>query len=118
MWFASLKSSSPDSPVLGSREVQTSPTSIARATPSAGGGSYAQVTSRRTEGEAQTEFRALQAKFPTQLSGREPVIRRADLGEKGIYYRALVGPFASTEEAAQLCSSLKAAGQNCIVQRN
>ena len=88
------------------------------ATPSAGGGSYAQVTSRRTEGEAQTEFRALQARFPTQLSGREPVIRRADLGEKGIYYRALVGPFASTEEAAQLCSSLKAAGQNCIVQRN
>jgi hypothetical protein len=88
------------------------------ATPSAGGGSYAQVTSRRTEGEAQTEFRALQARFPAQLSGREPVIRRADLGEKGIYYRALVGPFASTEEAAQLCSSLKAAGQNCIVQRN
>jgi len=88
------------------------------ATPSAGGGSYAQVTSRRTEGEAQSEFRALQARFPTQLSGREPVIRRADLGEKGIYYRALVGPFASTEEAAQLCSSLKAAGQNCIVQRN
>jgi SPOR domain len=88
------------------------------ATPSSGGSSYAQVTSRRTEGEAQTEFRALEARFPTQLSGREPVIRRADLGEKGIYYRALVGPFASTEEAAQLCSSLKAAGQNCIVQRN
>jgi hypothetical protein len=93
----------------------TAPTN---ATVSPGGGSYAQVTSRRTEGEAQTEFRALQAKFPAQLSGREPVIRRADLGEKGIYYRALVGPFASTEEAAQLCSSLKAAGQNCIVQRN
>jgi cell division septation protein DedD len=93
----------------------TAPTN---ATASPGGGSYAQVTSRRTEGEAQTEFRALQAKFPAQLSGREPVIRRADLGEKGIYYRALVGPFASTEEAAQLCSSLKAAGQNCIVQRN
>ena len=93
-------------------------TSPSGAAPSAGGGSYAQVTSRRTEGEAQTEFRALQARFPAQLSGREPVIRRADLGEKGIYYRALVGPFASTEEAAQLCSSLKAAGQNCIVQRN
>jgi hypothetical protein len=88
------------------------------AAPSPGGGSYVQVTSRRTEGEAQIEFRALQAKFPGQLSGREPIIRRADLGEKGIYYRALVGPFASTEEAAQLCSALKAAGQNCIVQRN
>jgi hypothetical protein len=83
-----------------------------------GGGSYVQVTSRRTEAEAQADFRAMQAKFPGQLSGREPVIRRADLGEKGTYFRALVGPFASAEEAAQLCSGLKAAGGNCIVQRN
>jgi SPOR domain len=83
-----------------------------------GGGSYVQVTSRRTEGEAQADFRAMQAKFPDQLSGREPIIHRADLGEKGTYYRALVGPFASTEEAAQLCSGLKAAGGKCIVQRN
>jgi hypothetical protein len=88
------------------------------AAPSPGSGSYVQVTSRRTEGEAQTEFRALQAKFPEQLSSREPIIRRADLGEKGTFYRALVGPFASAEEAAQLCSGLKAAGGNCIVQRN
>jgi hypothetical protein len=85
--------------------------------PATGGGSYVQVTSRRSEGEAQTEFRTLQAKFPSQLNGREPVIRRADLGEKGVYYRALVGPFASAEEAAQLCSGLKAAGGNCIVQK-
>jgi SPOR domain len=84
---------------------------------SPGGGSYVQVTSRRSEGEAQTEFRALQAKFPSQLNGREAVIRRADLGEKGVYYRALVGPFGSAEEAAQLCSGLKAAGGNCIVQK-
>jgi len=88
------------------------------ATHASGGGSYVQVTSRRTEAEAQADFRAMQAKFPGQLSGREPVIRRADLGEKGTYFRALVGPFASAEEAAQLCSGLKAAGGNCIVQRN
>ncbi len=81
------------------------------------GGSFVQLTSRRSEGEAQTEFHALQAKFPSQLSGREAVIRRADLGEKGVYYRALVGPFGSAEEAAQLCSGLKAAGGNCIVQK-
>jgi hypothetical protein len=28
--------------------------------------------------------------------------RRADLGAAGIYYRALVGPFASAEKAAYL----------------
>jgi SPOR domain len=87
------------------------------AAPSGAGGSYVQVTSRRSEAEAQTEFRAQQARFPDQLNGREPIIRRADLGEKGTFYRALVGPFASAEEAAQLCSSLKAAGGNCIVQQ-
>ena len=58
------------------------------------------------------------AKFPSQLSGREPIIRRADLGAKGVYYRAMVGPYASMAEAAGVCSSIKAAGGNCLVQRN
>ena len=93
-------------------------TAAAPSTAPSGGGSYVQVTSRRSEGEAQAEFRALQGRFPDQLNGREPVIRRADLREKGVFYRAYVGPFPTTEEAAQLCGSLKAAGQNCIVQRN
>jgi hypothetical protein len=60
----------------------------------------------------------LRTKFPTQFGGREPIIRRADLGAKGVYYRALVGPFASADQAAGMCSSLKAAGGSCIVQRN
>ena len=87
--------------------------------PSILGGGYAvQVTSERSERNAQAALQALQAKYPNQLSGRQPIIRRADLGAKGIYYRVLVGPFASVEEAAGLCSRLKAAGGNCIVQRN
>ena len=35
------------------------------------------------------------------LGSRPPVIKRADLGAKGVYYRTMVGPFGSTEEAAQ-----------------
>jgi len=92
--------------------------SVTGAAPSSAGGYAVQVTSQRSEAEAQAAFRTLRAKFPNQLSGREPIIRRADLGAKGTYYRALVGPFASVEEAAGLCSGLKAAGGNCIVQRN
>jgi hypothetical protein len=87
-------------------------------TPASGGGYSVQVSSQRSEEEAQAAFRSLQAKFPTQLGGRAPIIRRADLGEKGTYYRALVGPFASVEQAAEMCSSLKSAGGTCIVQRN
>lgn len=86
------------------------------AAPSAGG--YAvQVSAQRSEAEAQAAFQSLQGKFPTQLGGRQPVIRRVDLGDKGIYYRAMV-MVGSNGEAGELCSSLKAAGGSCIVQRN
>jgi hypothetical protein len=36
----------------------------------------------------------------------------------GIYYRALVGPFASAERPQKLCSGLKGAGGDCLVQKN
>jgi hypothetical protein len=77
-----------------------------------------QVSSQHSEAEVQDSFRALQAKYPDVLGGKQPIIRRADLGAKGVYYRALVGPFASAEEAASMCSSLKAAGGSCLVQKN
>jgi SPOR domain len=47
-----------------------------------------------------------------------PTIRRADLGQRGVYYRATVGLFATAEQAQQMCLSLKAAGGQCAVQRN
>jgi cell division septation protein DedD len=97
----------------------TNATSTAAATPPALGGGYTvQVTSERTEIRAQAAFRALQAKYPNQLNGRQAIIRRADLGATGIYYRALVGPFGSAEKAAKLCSGLKAAGGDCIILKN
>ena len=91
----------------------------AAVTPPVLGAGYAvQVTSERSESRAQAGFRALQARYPNQLGGRQPIIRRADLGAAGTYYRALVGPFASSERAARLCSGLKAAGGDCLIQKN
>jgi hypothetical protein len=83
------------------------------------GDDYAvQVTSQRSEGGAQAALRELQAKYPNQLRGRKATIRRADLGAGRIYYRALVGPFASAEKAAKLCNGLKAAGGACVILKN
>jgi len=82
------------------------------------GGYVVQVSSQRNEADAQASFKALRGKFPSVLGSREPLIKRADLGEKGIYYRAMVGPFGTTEEASQFCGSLKTAGGQCVVQRN
>jgi cell division septation protein DedD len=89
----------------------------AQAAPVATGGSYVvQVSSQRSEAEAQSSFRDLQTKYPNVLGDREPIIRRADLGAKGIYFRAMVGPFTAADQATELCSNLKAAGGSCIVQ--
>ena len=77
-----------------------------------------QVSSQKNEADAQASYRALQSKFPTVLGSHAPLIKRADLGDKGVYYRAMIGPFGSQEEATQLCGNLKTAGGQCVVQRN
>jgi SPOR domain len=98
------------------RVAATNPTQTVPATN--GSGYLVQVSSQKNEADAQASFRALQGKFPNVLGSRSPVIKRADLGEKGVYYRAMVGPFGSPDEASQFCGSLKTAGGQCVVQRN
>jgi hypothetical protein len=77
-----------------------------------------QVSSQRSEADAQASFRSLQSKFPRELGEREAIVRRADLGPKGIYFRTMVGPFGTAGDADQFCGDLKAAGGQCIVQKN
>lgn len=92
----------------------------ARATPEpakTSGGFVVQLSSQKSEGDAQASFRTLQGKFPNELGGRQPIIRRADLGSKGIVYRAMVGPFESSKEASQFCTSFKAAGGQCFLPK-
>jgi cell division protein FtsN len=94
------------------------PAQIAPAAGGASGNYLVQISSQRSEADAEASFKALQGKFPSVLGSRAPVIKRADLGEKGTYYRAMVGPFGSSDEASQFCGSLKSAGGQCVVQRN
>jgi hypothetical protein len=82
-----------------------------------GGGAYVQVSSQRSEAEAQAAFHSLQAKYPSQLGNRQPVIRKVELGDKGTYYRAMVGPLAGNA-ASELCGGIKSAGGSCLIQRN
>ncbi|MBN9039979.1 MAG: hypothetical protein BGP05_21265 [Rhizobiales bacterium 62-47] len=98
---------------------QVASTNPTQAAPAATTGGYVvQVSSQRNEADARASFKALQAKFPSSLASRSPLIKRADLGAKGVYYRAMVGPFASSDEASQFCGGLKSAGGQCVVQRN
>ena len=92
--------------------------SAPEATENAAGGFVVQLSSQKSEAEAQSSFRSLQAKFPNELGDLQPIIRRADLGSKGVFYRTLVGPFTSAQEASQFCATYKAAGGQCVVPNN
>jgi cell division septation protein DedD len=76
-----------------------------------------QLSAVRSEADAQTAFRQLQAKYPV-LSGRQPLIRRKDQGERGIFFAAQVGPFGVKSDAEQLCEQLKSQGGSCYILRN
>jgi len=89
----------------------------ARVAPASGGGSYlVQVSSQKSEADAESAYRGIKSKYSSVLGSHPHQVRRADLGAKGVFYRAVVGPFGSREEAVQVCSSLKQAGGDCVVQ--
>ena len=56
---------------------------------------------------------AIRATVSNGLGFKSPVIKRTDLGEKGLYYSIMAGPFGSPDEASQFT-----AGGQCVVQRN
>jgi len=106
-------------PPAADTRTRVAATNPVQTAPGGGSGGYlVQVSSQRNEADAQASYRALQGKFPAVLGSRSPLIKRADLGDKGVYYRAMVGPFGSPDEASQFCGSLKTAGGQCVVQRN
>jgi len=77
-----------------------------------------QVSAQKSEAEAQSSYRILQQKYPSVLGGREPTIRRAEIGQNSVWYRVHVGSFKTAEQATAFCNNFKDAGGQCIVQRN
>jgi len=51
------------------------------------------------------------------LAEQKPVVVRADLGGKGIYYRLRLGGFDSQGDAQSLCAKLKSHGVTCFVSK-
>lgn len=80
-------------------------------------GSYViQIASLPSEGEAQTSYSRLSSKFAGIIGGRGVDIRKAEIKNKGTYYRVRI-PAGSKQEAQALCSKYKAAGGSCLVSK-
>ena len=96
----------------------TAPTATGTIPAATGQSGYVvQVSSQRSADQAQAAFASMQRRYKSVLGGFEPNIQRADLGDKGTYYRVRVGPMASRESALRLCERLKSAGGSCFVTR-
>jgi hypothetical protein len=77
------------------------------------GSSYVQLAAVKSETEARTQWIKLKAKYPS-LAPLSLRVQRADLGEKGIFYRIQGGP-TSADNAATICAKIKASGGNCVI---
>ncbi len=66
--------------------------------------------------DALKRFADMQQKYGTVLANKTPEVQEANLGDKGMFNRLLVGPPGSRASASALCTELKAAGyKDCWV---
>ncbi|EYR82400.1 SPOR domain-containing protein [Shinella sp. 838] len=80
-------------------------------------GSYViQIASLPSEAEAQKSYNSLSSKFSSVIGGRGVDIKKAEIPNKGTYFRVRI-PAGSREEANSLCSRYKSAGGSCLVTR-
>jgi len=78
-----------------------------------------QLVGSWSESSVLADYRKLQARFPSILGDRKPLILRTRAAGRGaaIWYRVRIAE-QTREGASKLCAKLAAAGGACIVQRN
>lgn len=81
------------------------------------GSHVVQLASYRSEDEAMADWARIETRLGTYLAGKTYQIQRADLGDRGIYFRLRIGPFASSDTAQAYCAGLKERGQDCLALR-
>jgi len=81
-----------------------------------GAGAFAVQIAAVREKEAARAFRQrMQRRYPDVLGDLEVTVQRAELADRGVFWRVRGGSFASREAAESLCARLKAEGQGCFV---
>jgi hypothetical protein len=94
------------------------PAAPATAALRAGTGDFVvQLGAPGSEAEARATFAALQRKYPGQLGGQAPIVRKTELAGGKTVYRLRVGPY-SREDATSMCTALQAAGGQCFIAKN
>lgn len=124
----------PREAALTEPEVETAPTAIAQPVPAeeapptggppqlspapsfASNGRYvAQLAALQSEAGVDAAWRRYATRAPDLFARAHMDVERADLGQRGIYYRIRAGYFADRDNAARFCERIRQMGQDCIV---
>jgi hypothetical protein len=89
----------------------------ARAQPGKADGVRLQLGAVRSEGVAREEWERIKRMNPDLVGHLTAVAVRADLGDKGVYYRIQTAPMGDAATADRLCGELRQRHLGCIVVR-
>jgi cell division septation protein DedD len=81
----------------------------------AGGSFRVQIAATRDEATARSEFERLKKAHADLLGELSGTVVKADLGDKGVFYRVQAGPVADHDKAEKLCTELKKFSIACII---
>ncbi|MCJ8325261.1 MAG: SPOR domain-containing protein [Rhizobiales bacterium] len=104
---------------LPADDVAEAATSVVSLAVTSTDGAYGvQLTSLPDEVSARLAYAKISANFADILSPYEPIIKRADVPGKGIFYRVFAGPINSYADANDLCARLRSAGiSGCFARK-
>ena len=84
----------------------------------AAGDYFVQLASVKSDQSARKEWSRLKKAHSELLDDLTFDVQRADLGDRGIFYRIRVGPFPNRATAQDMCAQIKAAKLGCLVKRD
>lgn len=108
----------PAAPAAPTPQPEAAPQSLESFVAALSGDYLIQIAALRSEEVAQSEWDRLSKKYASLLGSYRPMIVRADLGERGIFYRLRAGPLKDRGAAEDLCASLASENVGCLVVRN
>ncbi len=80
-------------------------------------GYFVSLKSAPDEKAIQRDIPGLNEKYKAVLGDVQIAVKIADLGAKGVTYRAVAGPLGTHQEANDLCNKIKGAGGSCFVTK-
>jgi cell division protein FtsN len=78
-------------------------------------GFFLQIGAFESEALAEGAWKTFQTRYAEIAAPLAQDVQRADLGQRGIWYRLRAGPFADRASAIAACERLKTRGGNCFV---